>query len=212
MENYKLETGHIIIGVVILTIGWMLWTQCANKKEPFSPVPFWKPRQFSKYDPFYVYGKAYDGEPAYISTYNPLWGNVDEIHTAVPMATKIDPSDYRHQVKLVEPPKDEPSVLSMDKPVMVQPKKMPVYENVREDVGELTTWAQNITGKQICVSVGLLIIIGLIVWYFVRQNNMKKLMSPFETMSEKLKELFKRKEVVPGTTTAKTIGLTAFGF
>ena len=195
--EFKLETRHIVIGAVILCVGWMLWSQYS--KEAFAPVPFWKPRQFSKYDPFYVYGKEY-GEPAYISTYNPLWGNVDETHTAVPMATKIDPSMYQYPVRSIEPPTDEPTVPVdelEDEPVK---QEMPMH---RVSTDQFVNWARNITGKQICVSVGLLIVVVLIIWYLVSQNNM---MSPFKTMSESIQKLFRRKAVEPATTPTKTLG------
>ena len=208
MDEYKLETRHIIIGVVIIFVGWLLWTQ--YKKEKFSPVPGWEPRQYSKYDPYYVYGMEYT-EPAKLSTHNPLWGTIDQTHTAVPMATKIDPSDYQHPVNLVEPPKDMPvGKPPMHEADMVE-QTMPMYERtgVMGYVDKAMDWTKRISTTQICVSIGLIALV-VIVWYVVKQ---RKAITDFpKTMSEQIRNIFRKKPTVMNTTPINTLGMKAWGF
>jgi hypothetical protein len=203
--NYQLETRYIIICAVALVVGWMLWSY--YKKESFAPVPGWIPRQYSKYDPYYVYGMEYE-EPAMLSTYNPLWSNVDSTHPAVPMATKTDPGDVQHPVKLVEPPKDIPDGKPpMEKPIMVK-HEMPIYDKGKAFIEQVQDWITDLVRRQTWIIIAIVIAI-LVVWYLWRRNTMKKMMEPIKTMSETIKNLFKKKPK-PMTSPAKTIGMKSF--
>ena len=89
---------------------------------PTIPPEKWEPRDYTKYDPWYVYGKQYDGQPETISTYNPLWGNVDSVYTANPTISSYDPSMYTFNVK-----KEEANTV---KSTASQPDKIEDYATV----------------------------------------------------------------------------------
>nr|QBK88935.1 MAG: hypothetical protein LCMiAC02_00280 [Mimivirus LCMiAC02] len=73
----------------------------SEAKWPILPPEKWEPRDHTKYYPWYVYGKEY-GEPETISTYNPLWGNVDSVYTANPTISSYHPSMYTFNIKKEE--------------------------------------------------------------------------------------------------------------